>query len=208
MSGFDVAIDAIGLDHHLAELGEQLAWLGAACRASPVKDKFAIISTEISTDKKGHDLMFEITYSSKNLKMKGDMNINGSCWRSMFKNPAIVKGFPILVRSNGERGLEIPLNMMAGLGMTDQVITFGNGLVLKGFSSMFVPVKCSKESVQWHFIFNEDISNVDEGRISYLEADKRCSSRLSSEALDSSFLEAARHIVGWSSSVEMLTGKY
>ena len=152
--------------------------------------------------------MFEITYSSKNLKMEEDLNLNGSCWRSMFKNPAIVKGFPILVRSNGERGLEIPLNMMAGLGMTDQVITFGNGLILKGFSSMFVPVKCSKESVQWHFIFNEDISNVDEGRISYLEADKRCSSRLSSEALDSSFLEAARHIVGWSSSVEMSTGKY
>jgi hypothetical protein len=68
---------------------------------------------------------------------------------------------------------------------------------------MFVPVKCSKESVQWHFIFNED-----GGRISYLEADKGSSSRLSSETLDPSFLEVARNFVGWSSSVEVLTGKY
>ena len=57
---------------------------------------------KISTDKKGYDFIFEITYSLKNLKMKGDININGSYWRSMFKNSAIVKRFPILVRSNGE----------------------------------------------------------------------------------------------------------
>lgn len=41
---------------------------------------------------------------------------NGTCWQHLFQNPTIVKGYPIRARSYNERGLELPLKMMAMLG--------------------------------------------------------------------------------------------
>jgi hypothetical protein len=127
---------------------------------------------------------------------------NGTCWHYLVRNPVIVRGFPIPRRENEERGIEMPLGLMAGLGNASRATVFDQGLVIKGHSTMFVPVKREKNSVVWHFLFHQD-----ETRIPYLEASKLCHSRLSSEELDSSRLEISRNFVGWSSSVHLQAGK-
>lgn len=134
---------------------------------------------------------------------QGDAQANGSCWHPLFRNPIIVKGYPILARVNGEKGLEIPLNMMAGLGEASRVTNFDGGLLIKGFSTMFCPTQRMKNSLLWHFLYNDDGS-----RMPYLSADNISGGRLSIQDVDSPFLEHSRHFLGWASSVEIHAGKF
>ncbi|RFU26150.1 hypothetical protein B7463_g10188, partial [Scytalidium lignicola] len=117
----------------------------------------------------------------------------------MYSTP--FKGCPILKRKEEERGLEIPLGMMAGLGRTPIANVFDYGLVIKGFSTMFVPTKRVENSINWHFLFHED-----ECHISHLEAGQPCNDRVSTDVLDVSSLEDSRNFLGWSSSVQLFTG--
>jgi hypothetical protein len=128
---------------------------------------------------------------------------SGTCWQPLFRNPVIVKGYPILARSHLERGLEIPLNLMAGLGEASRVTNFAGGVVVKGFSTLFCPTRRVDNSIQWHYLFERD-----GGRISYLAADKRCLNRLGSEDFDSTCLPHCRNFLGWASSVEVCAGKF
>lgn len=197
-----VVVTAYGLDHILSDIGEQLSWLGAACAVSNSQTQIALRSAQIMTRKEPSMLYFVITYISRPVVFEDSSGPVGSCWHGLFRNPFIVQGFPILSRPHGEQGLEIPLNMMADLGMCDRVTIFDNHLVIKGFSSMFVPTKRIKNSVQWHFIYQQDGS-----RISYLEADARCTVRLHIADLDATRLESSRNFVGWASSVLTQIGK-
>ncbi|KAL6849042.1 hypothetical protein ACO1O0_008572 [Amphichorda felina] len=90
--------------------------------------------------------------------------INGQCWHDIFKNPVIVKGYPIPQRPEWSTGLEIPLNMMAGLARSQRLDRFRDKLYIKGFSTMLVPTKQIGDVICWHMIYNKDGS-----RISYLD---------------------------------------
>jgi hypothetical protein len=61
----------------------------------------------------------------------------------MFRNPVVAKGYLILSRSESSIGLEILLNMMAGLARTQHANTFNGKLFIKGFSTMLVLMKHS-----------------------------------------------------------------
>ena len=68
---------------------------------------------------------------------------------------------------------------------------------------MFVPISHINQSIQWHFIRNQDNC-----RLSYLEAARRCPNRASTDSVDESDLESARNFVGWASSVILQAGKH
>jgi hypothetical protein len=126
---------------------------------------------------------------------------NGSCWRSLFRNPIIVEGYPILARTNKEKGLEIPLNIMAGLGQASRATNFDGGLVIKGHSTMFCPTQRIKDSVLWHYLFNQDKS-----RMSYLFADTIHRGRALLHEVDMACLSHSRNFLGWCSSAEIHAG--
>lgn len=197
----NVRILASGSEPRIADIGEILAWIGAALRESPHPDMMAILTPRIT--RKLNSCPTFILDAAVDVLTSGrkDGNLNGTCWHYMIRNPVVVKGFPILRRENEERGLEMPLQLMAKLGNAERATVFHGGLVIKGHSTMFVPTRSVKQSVVWHFLFRED-----ETRIPYLEASKLCNGRLSTEEFDASHLEISRNFVGWSSSVHVQTG--
>jgi hypothetical protein len=67
---------------------------------------------------------------------------------------------------------------------------------------MFCPTQRIKNSVMWHYIFNNDGS-----RISYLSAEGLCGGRALIQDVDAPCLELSRNFLGWASSVENHAGK-
>lgn len=123
------------------------------------------------------------------------------CWLPIFENPVIARGFPVPVRENGEQGLEVPLEIMAALGGVRHVTDFEGGLILKGHSAMFVPVKRFHQSIQWHLI-----RCGDEQRILYREVNAKCPNRTTLNEVDHESLRNARAFLGWWKSAETHLG--
>ncbi|KAH7413544.1 hypothetical protein BKA64DRAFT_567650 [Cadophora sp. MPI-SDFR-AT-0126] len=184
----------------VADVVEQLIWLGAACQTSPSPRRLAFSNAHV-TSMATRVPTFSINYDLEHLEPDSSEE-NGSCWHALFKNPVIVKGFPIFARRYGEKGLEIPLNMMAGIGEAERATIFGDQLLIKGFSTMFVPTLQTQDSIIWHFVF--DGNNK---RIPYTAAKERCPDRISSDVISYTSITGRRHFLGWASSVNLNTGK-
>lgn len=114
-----------------------------------------------------------------------------SCWHPLFSNAVIAKDFPIADRGP-ETGLEISIPLMAALAGVRHAVEFEGGLLLKGHSSMFVPVKRHGDSVQWHYIENDC-----EDRLSYWEVENRCPGRVKLNEVNYNSLYNSRAFVGW-----------
>lgn len=95
-------------------------------------------------------------------------------------------------RDNQEQGLEIPLEMMAALCGARHLTEFEGGLVLKGQSAMFVPVKGHESSVQWHFIQGKS-----DDRIPYQEVKTRNIHRAPLSEVSYESARSARTFLGW-----------
>ena len=95
-------------------------------------------------------------------------------------------------RDNDEQGLEIPLEIMAGLGGARHVTEYEDGLVLKGFSALFVPVKRHNDSVQWHLIFEKQGN-----RLSYRKLKGLSIKRAMLDDVTHDFVRRARAFLGW-----------
>jgi len=193
-----LVIEASGIAEFVAELGEQLAWLGAALRPSPSASAVAYCLADIETYPMEYNVSsgFEgvtckIKYRFEEIQASPDEP--GQCWHPMFANTVIVKGFPIRKRngSSQKTGLEIPLDMMAALADTRYVQTFDSKLFIKGFSTMLVPTtRCNDEEiVLWHLLYNKSPTE----RISYLD----CACEHAEVTMAE--LETSRHVVGWCS---------
>lgn len=201
-------VEAFGTGHSVAEIGEQLAWLGAALRSSPYELGVAYsmpFISDIRIDNTPHqvsktvsrpDILVEIDFTMQG-KEEDIGPANGQCWHNMFRNPVVVKGYPIQRRSEPDTGLEIPLNMMAGLAQTQRANTFNGKLFIKGFSTMLIPTRHSGDLLLWHLLYNKDGN-----RISYLD-----NAVPYTEKVGVFNLEKARHVVGWCSEVRNYAGK-
>lgn len=195
----------------VAEMGEQLAWLGSALRSSPYGSGVAYCTPSVTTRKNstGELILSTVSGTPPSLQILCSMGFameqrdlpiepaNGQCWHNLFRNPVIVQGFPIARRPGSDAGLEIPLNIIAGLARTKQVDTFDGKTFIKGFSAMLIPTKPSEDILTWHLLYNKDGS-----RISYLDSIAAHASHIGI-----SFLENARHIVGWCSEVKSFAGE-
>ncbi|KIV91960.1 hypothetical protein PV10_06446 [Exophiala mesophila] len=189
-----------GLGHAVAEVIEELAWLGAACREHSVADQLGMcfIDVQYLSSVEPH---IAVTYSLKDLKPATGHATDSSCWHALFRNSVVVQGYPIKRRTQNQQGLEMPMELMLGLGLTDTVTVYNRGLVIDGLQSMFVPVGRTKDSIQWHYIHSE----LDEC-IMYSRADEVCPDRLREDRLDESALGIGRNFVGWTTKAELLFG--
>jgi len=127
---------------------------------------------------------------------------DGCCWHLLFQNPVIVKGYPIPARTDDERGLDIPMDLMAALGDAYYLTDFEKIPVLKGYSTLFVATELNTSSMSWHFLWNETGD-----RISYLKALEYHVCNQESPVLEPHISTITRNFLGWTSSVKRLAGK-
>jgi hypothetical protein len=141
-------------------------------------------------------LEFEIKYREDKVEELEHFS-NGECWRGLFKSPVVVLGYPIQRRSQKGKGLEIPLNIMAGLAQAQRIDIYSGKVFIKGFSSMLIPTMRDGDAIIWHLVYNRDGN-----RISYLDGGVPHAENIS--ALD---LEKSRHILGWCLEARFYAGK-
>ncbi|KAM5519714.1 PFS domain-containing protein [Fusarium oxysporum f. sp. phaseoli] len=194
-----VMVEMDGSAASISETGEQLAWLGAALRSSPRRKGLVYCTPSIRSMYQSRVMpqavVFEIEFEVEQLPESPDI-ANGQCWHGIFKNPIIVKGFPILPKLQKNTGLEIPINLMAGLARAKHVDRFNDKVYVKGFSTMLVPTKQFKDVVYWHLIYQEDGC-----RISYLADNLQ-----RDDDVGSLNLASCRHILGWCSEANFYAG--
>jgi hypothetical protein len=192
-----------GIADSIAEVGEVLAWLGAAFRLNPRgQDGLASctpfvrkISKERASPWGDWNYSCRIDFLMAN--EAGQQSSPGRCWHGMFGDAVVVKGFPIPRRLQSQTGLEIPLSMAAALTASPRLHEFMGCFYLKGFSTMLVPVDIADGVVFWHFYYNAAGK-----RISYWDATRYLDKGISAE-----ILRTARHVVGWCSEALCMAGK-
>ena len=172
----------------IVDVVQQLAWMGAALRSSAGgRVQYCEPKLAEASGATGVELVLDITFA-----MSSPGEEDQSCWLSLFKDPVIAHRFPTTLRNDHEVGLEIPLDMMAALGGARHAVDFDGGLVLKGFSTLFVPIRRHEDSVQWHLTCARG-----EDRISYSEASTQCPNRALLEDLNHEELKTMRAFLGW-----------
>lgn len=193
--------EAFGTAASIAEVGEQLAWLSASLRSSSydgitfITPSLHILRPEDSRlPMQNPNIQYRFGYTLE----KGEKSSldNGQCWHSMFRNPLLVKGFPVLRRPKLDTGLEMPLNMMSALAYTQRIDEFNGNIFIKGFSTMLIPTDFIEGLITWHWQYR-----TDGGHISYFDA---CVPHISINASD---IEQSRNIVGWCSQADLFAGK-
>ncbi|OKL58696.1 hypothetical protein UA08_06282 [Talaromyces atroroseus] len=186
-------VDVTGSAHVIVEIGEQLAWLGAALQW-PDSDGISSVKTQIQSQA-SHSICISFHVETESEALS---TVNGNCWHNLFRSPVVVEGFPIPRRRqvSSTRGLEIPLNMMAGLARARRVNKFRSRTVLKGHFAMLLPVGQIGDIVMWHLIHDKK-----GGRISYND-----SLAFDTVDIDLATLEKARHVLGWCSEMKFYGG--
>lgn len=199
---------AKGSAYSIAEVGEQLSWLGSALRSSCQPDQVVYCQPQICNlttipdesqggkKQKATEFSADISFAVKHVGTFS--KINGECWHDLFRSGVVVEGFPISRRPEvcTVKGLDITLPMMARLAQANYVNTFLGRVIIKGFSSMLIPTENYEEMIVWHLVHNR---NGD--RISYLD-----STVLPVQELSTSLLSQARHILGWCTNARHLAG--
>jgi hypothetical protein len=193
----------VGTITSIAEIGEQIAWVGASLRSSPFKTGICACRPVLKYERLhktdafvDHTASSKIEFVMESVDGEGD-TLNGRCWYGLFKNPVVVCGFPIPRRSTIDTGLELPLTMMMRLAGAKRVTFFDTRLVIKGYSTLLVPMRRCDGMIIWHLIYDKQGK-----RISYL-----------SDTVDhgvhigNSDLYSCRHILGWCSDAKTFAGK-
>ncbi|KAK0938256.1 hypothetical protein LTR29_010131 [Friedmanniomyces endolithicus] len=207
----------------IIEVVEVLAWLGAACRASPNAEHPMYCSPVVE---EGHTAArFRIIFNTRKIGSGSGSSEGGPaegrasndgvpvlipatalpepadhshCWTWLVRNPVVVEGYPVSRRAHGEKGLEIDLGLMAELAKASRVVTFDDLLILNGLCSMLVAVAEAAGSVIWHYI----LGSV--GRpVSLNQAREHCKQ---AALVNASALPRSRHFVGLTTSSIVLTG--
>ncbi|KAJ5552462.1 hypothetical protein N7494_001840 [Penicillium frequentans] len=188
-------ITVSGTGESLAEIAQQFAWLGSALRSSPFEYGVASCTPFVQSARLRNRNLWSVSsipeiFCKIEFRMQRHANgesFSGQCWHNMFRNPIFVSGFPVLTKREYGLGLEMPLNIMAGLTGSDTAIEFDGKIFIKGFSAMLVAVRMMEGLLVWHYFFNKDGH-----RISYLDQSLRVADKVSLLQL-----ETSRHIVGW-----------
>ncbi|KAK7221461.1 hypothetical protein V2G26_009464 [Clonostachys chloroleuca] len=196
-----------GLAATIAEIGEQLAWLGAAMKTPPEQSGLFCCTPTISilqnnsalsqsqAQPRSTSIGFKIEIEMEKIPIS--LDTDGKCWQAVFKTPVIVRGYPIPQRDEWNTGLEIPLDIMARLAQALEIQQFNDKVCLKGFSTMLVPIRRSGDILFWHLLFKRDGS-----QISYSENDLDQEQEVT--RLD--LLESNRHVLGWCSRAKIVIG--
>ena len=183
-------VSVSGSEDFIVTVAQQLAWLGAACRASVGRLAFCYTTLSEVNDS-GVEFpgpVFDINYDISSTEVEA----SESCWHDLVGNSVIVAGFPILERANGEVGLHIPLEIMGALAKIPFATRFCGGYVLKGRSILLVPVERKGTSIQWHLIQKQGRS-----RLHLRDLQSLCPNRLSFDEFDETDLSSTNCFLGW-----------
>ena len=182
----------------IAEILQQAIWMGTALRTSRNErvQYSSFLLSSLSPWDRSFCSSFSVTFEATELSEGKE-----SCWLPLFANAVIAQGFPVPARKSWGLGLEIPLEIMAALGGARHVTDFEGGLILKGHSAMFVPIKRYDQSIQWHLIRRND-----EQRVLYRDVRKECPSRAMLDEVDHATLKNTRAFLGWWKSAETHLG--
>ena len=173
-----------------------LVWFGAAFQVSS-SDQLQYSRSKLCTLGKNNPSNY--TYLKVDYEKSPVSPVcGGICWLSLFNNPVIAQGFPVPERSNSERGIELPIELMATLGGGRHAVEFEGGLVIKGHSIAFVPVKPYEDSIQWHMISNSDGTRL---RYSDLKIHRALQNEVNYESITTK-----RAILGWSQVAQTFLG--
>lgn len=177
-----------GCTDFIVAVAQQLSWLVAACRESSVGLDYSHIS--FNEDKAWFQpslRTFRISCETSLL----EPSQTGSCWNSVVGSASVASGFPIPSRSNNEKGLEIPLEIMAALGGVPLVTKYKGGYLLKSRTIAFIPVERIGSSVQWHLVEKMP------GRLEYEDIAELCPFRLLTNVFNEQDLLSTRAFLGW-----------
>jgi hypothetical protein len=158
-------VNVVGSIEALVEAGQQLAWLGAALQSSPVETGMALCIPSIQECYLMHNLpLVEASEQRQRgrilcrlgfeveVQYAAGMEGSGLCWHKMFACPILVVGYPILSKSEPKLGLEMSLDLLAGMVGAFQVVGIQGKIFPKGFSTMLVGVRRLDDLLVWHFL--------------------------------------------------------
>ncbi|CAJ2512806.1 Uu.00g009250.m01.CDS01 [Anthostomella pinea] len=198
-------LEACGHPDSVVEIGEQLMWISCALRSSDF--------TEVGTCEPSLGEIRTTNRSPSKVSMhielaaspKLDENLQrpeiGACWQGLFRNPLVVRGYPISLRCpDSALGLQLSLSTLMALVPNSRIVPYMGKLFIKRFSTLLVAVKRVDNVILWHAI-----PNVDGSYIYY--HDKRVS--VHDIKVDSSILQELaelKHVVGWTSRADNLAG--
>ncbi|KAF2187664.1 hypothetical protein K469DRAFT_104019 [Zopfia rhizophila CBS 207.26] len=204
-------LQVVGTLDSVAEIGEIVAWLGAALRPSPEEQGVVYCSpfindVSIQTCKADRttvtsNINFRIEVEELGEDSTPSWRINGRCWHDLFRNPVAVKGYPTQYKPQKDIGIEMPIEIMAGLAGSNLISSFARNLFIKSYSTMLVLTKQIGDVLIWHLLFNENGEHI-----SYADPRVRAISASNTQKISMSTLESARHVLGWCSNVKNLAG--
>jgi hypothetical protein len=195
----------------VSEVAEQIGWLASALRSS-LKNQGVVAcyprveDLNVRTEDEGTPTAMvtgscRIVFDFQEARICNA--IRGFCWGPLFCNPILIVGYPIPRRPEPNTGLEMSLGIMAYLIRSQQVVKWGERIIMKGFNSLLVATLVTTNVILWHLLVSRSSSE----RISYIDSrldklDIRTPKGLSLRAL-----EGSRHIVGWCASATDFCGK-
>jgi hypothetical protein len=191
----------------LTELCEQLAWLIAALRPSPLSAGVCFSIPKLLDVCKDKPIFGSIPAITVSLGCSMDTcvptSVGGTCWHALFRNPVVVTGFPILARSTNEQGLELPFDVMTILAGSQFATHYDATLILKGLFTMLVPTRRTEQTITWHFLFSTGAKRLPyyafrEGLSEWTGVDGMSVHELETQRL--------RNFVGWTSDIARNTG--
>lgn len=199
----------LGSSESLVEAGQQLAWLGAALQSSPVETGVALCIPSIrecylmqglppaeAFEQRQRGKLFCRLGFEVRAPYAAGVEQSGLCWHKMFASPILVSGYPILSKPEPQLGLELSLDLLAGMVGAPQVLGIQGKIFLKGFSTMLVGMRRLDDLLIWHFSYNEEGN-----RISYLDVALGQACDMSVNQIDD-----VRHVVGWSRKISYYAG--
>ena len=176
---------ASGPKEVLISIAQQLAWLAASFR-KPNNGRLASSPVSFKHLPKNNEIWFRIQV----LELESIGEAAKMCWHPMFSNYVIARGFPIPERDFGN-GVELPFDLMVTLGRIWYPTEYLDHVLLKGFSTILVPVLRKKDSIQWHFISNSD----QEEPISTEAMERYCNAEF--KGVDLQLMREMRTFLGW-----------
>ncbi|GAD95394.1 Pfs domain protein [Paecilomyces variotii No. 5] len=185
--------NVVGTVAAIVEIGACLSWIGAIVQPA-ISEEISLLRPSIQYKGLHH---FNIEFVKRPLE-HSTRRKNGQCWHDLFREAVIVEGFPIPRRPTGKDlcGVEVPLEIMAGLIGTQRVNSYAGKIFIKGFSKLLLPTGREENIVMWHLISSEYGD-----RVSYLDGMKLCPIEM-----HLSDLNECRHILGWCSEMKFYAG--
>jgi hypothetical protein len=204
-------VTVVGNAYAVSEIGEILAWFQAAFQVSPIDESISSISPACHISEMSPDSLSKTPYAGptkrcvliSNMPQNEVMNSVNCCWMKLFRNPILVRGYPIPRHANIHDGIELDLGTIAALLGTKKVSVVTGKPLLKTAIAALVPLYQKDDFIYWHMIARPDWEYM-----SY--CDGLLKTALNKALTNSSLadLGSSRHVVGWSANVKNFTGTF